>query len=122
MLVVDTGGVALAEQRVPTGIAALLVGTIPLWFAILARIFMGERLGGRALAGLVLGFAGLALLVDPSGQEGAEPIGAEYYGSLPDEHYLLGAIDLISVKHLELNFGVGGGSALVGKMILGYAF
>ena len=70
------GLLAWAQQDVPSGIAALLVGTIPLWFAILARIFMGERLGGRALAGLVLGFAGLALLVDPSGQEGAEPIGA----------------------------------------------
>ena len=67
---------AWAQQDVPSGIAALLVGTIPLWFAILAWIFMGERLGGRALAGLVLGFAGLALLVDPSGEEGAEPIGA----------------------------------------------
>ena len=73
---VGHGGLAWAQQDVPSGIAALLVGTIPLWFAILARIFLGERLGGRAFAGLVLGFAGLALLVDPSGEEGAEPIGA----------------------------------------------
>lgn len=70
------GSLAWAQQDVPSGIAALLVGTIPLWFAILARAAFGERLGGRALAGLVLGFAGLALLVDPSGAEGAEPIGA----------------------------------------------
>ena len=49
-------------------------------------------------------------------------IGAEYYGSLPHENYLLGAIDLISVKHLELNVGVGGGDAWIAKMILGYAF
>jgi drug/metabolite transporter (DMT)-like permease len=70
------GGLAWAQQDVPSGVAALLVGTIPLWFAILAWLAFGERLGGRALAGLVLGFAGLALLVDPSGEEGAEPIGA----------------------------------------------
>jgi drug/metabolite transporter (DMT)-like permease len=70
------GGLAWAQQDVPSGIAALLVGTIPLWFAILARILWHERLGGRALAGLVIGFAGLAFLVDPSGEEGAEPIGA----------------------------------------------
>jgi drug/metabolite transporter (DMT)-like permease len=70
------GLLAWAQQDVPSGIAALLVGTIPLWFAILARAAFGERLGGRALVGLVLGFAGLALLVDPSGEEGAEPIGA----------------------------------------------
>ncbi|HEU6444246.1 MAG TPA: EamA family transporter [Gaiellaceae bacterium] len=70
------GLLAWAQQDVPSGVAALLVGTIPFWFAILAWIFLGERLGGRALAGLVLGFAGLALLVDPTGQEGAEPLGA----------------------------------------------
>jgi drug/metabolite transporter (DMT)-like permease len=70
------GLLAWAQQDVPSGIAALLVGTIPLWFAILAWIFLGERLGGRALAGLVLGFAGLALLVDPTGEQGAKPIGA----------------------------------------------
>ncbi|HEU4942739.1 MAG TPA: EamA family transporter [Gaiellaceae bacterium] len=70
------GLLAWAQQDVPSGIAALLVGTIPFWFAILAWMFLGERLGGRALVGLVLGFAGLALLVDPTGQEGAKPIGA----------------------------------------------
>jgi drug/metabolite transporter (DMT)-like permease len=70
------GGLAWAQQDVPSGVAALLVGTIPLWFAILARAAFGERLGRRALVGLVLGFAGLALLVDPSGEQGAEPIGA----------------------------------------------
>ena len=48
--------------------------------------------------------------------------GLEYYGSLPDEHYLLAAVDLIPIKHLELNIGFGAGSAPVGKMILGYVF
>jgi drug/metabolite transporter (DMT)-like permease len=76
LFLVGHGGLAWAQQEVPSGIAALLVGTIPLWFAILAWIFLGERLGGRAFAGLVLGFAGLAVLVDPSGEEGAKPIGA----------------------------------------------
>lgn len=76
LFLVGHGGLAWAQQEVPSGIAALLVGTIPLWFAIVAWIMLGERLGGRALAGLALGFAGLALLVDPTGQEGAKPIGA----------------------------------------------
>jgi drug/metabolite transporter (DMT)-like permease len=76
LFLVSHGGLAWAQQDVPSGVAALLVGTIPLWFAILARLAFGERLGGRALLGLVLGFAGLALLVDPTGEEGAEPLGA----------------------------------------------
>jgi drug/metabolite transporter (DMT)-like permease len=76
LFLVGHGGLAWAQQEVPSGIAALLVGTIPLWMAILAWILLGERLGLRAFAGLALGFAGLALLVDPSGEEGAKPIGA----------------------------------------------
>lgn len=76
LFLVSHGGLAWAQQEVPSGIAALLVGTIPLWFALLARIAFGERLRGRAVIGLALGFAGLALLVDPSGHEGAKPLGA----------------------------------------------
>jgi drug/metabolite transporter (DMT)-like permease len=76
LFLVGHGGLAWAQQEVPSGIAALLVGTIPLWMAILAWVLLGERLGLRAFAGLALGFGGLALLVDPSGEEGAKPIGA----------------------------------------------
>jgi drug/metabolite transporter (DMT)-like permease len=75
LFLVGHGGLAWAQQDVPSGVAALIVGTIPLWFAILARAAFGERLGRRALVGLVLGFAGVALLVDPAGEGGAEPIG-----------------------------------------------
>jgi drug/metabolite transporter (DMT)-like permease len=70
------GLLAWAQQDVPSGVAALLVGTIPLWFAILARVAFGDRLGRRATVGLILGFAGLALLVDPTGHGGAKPLGA----------------------------------------------
>jgi drug/metabolite transporter (DMT)-like permease len=76
LFLISHGSLAWAQQQVPSGIAALLVGTIPLWFALLAWIGFGERLGGRALIGLVLGFAGLALLVDPTGERGAKPLAA----------------------------------------------
>jgi hypothetical protein len=50
-------------------------------------------------------------------------VGAEYYGTFPDgENYLLGAVDLVGVEALELNLGVGGGTAPVAKLILGYVF
>src|SRR6185437_2182648 len=42
LLVLDTGGVAFAVQRVPTGTAALLVASVPLFIAILDRVFYGE--------------------------------------------------------------------------------
>jgi hypothetical protein len=53
---------------------------------------------------------------------GLVALGVEYYGTLPDEHYLLGAVDLITLRNFELNLGVGGGSAPVGKLIAGYVF
>ncbi|HMK20802.1 MAG TPA: EamA family transporter, partial [Terriglobales bacterium] len=60
------GSLAWAEQRVPSGIAALLVATLPMWIVLLARVAGIERhLSGRAVAGLVLGFGGVAVLFGP---------------------------------------------------------
>jgi drug/metabolite transporter (DMT)-like permease len=61
------GVLAWAEQKVPSGLAALLCATLPLWTVLLARLDRSERkLGLRAWAGLLLGFAGVALLIGPS--------------------------------------------------------
>jgi len=60
------GSLAWAEQRVPSGIAALLVATLPMWVVVLARLKGTERkLSGRAWAGLVLGFIGVGVLFGP---------------------------------------------------------
>jgi drug/metabolite transporter (DMT)-like permease len=72
------GMVAFAEQTVPSGITALLIALMPVWVAIIGGIFLGERLPRLAVAGIVLGFAGVAILVGPSafGGEGAfDPLG-----------------------------------------------
>ena len=72
------GFVAFAEQTVPSGIAALLIATMPIWVAILGGIFLGERLPRIAGLGVVVGFVGVAVLAAPSivGGSGAlEPIG-----------------------------------------------
>ena len=67
MLVGGNGAVTWAEQRIDSGIAALLVASVPLWMAVLARIWQGERLRRPAIAGLLLGFVGVGLLVRPTG-------------------------------------------------------
>ncbi|HEV2690277.1 MAG TPA: EamA family transporter [Bryobacteraceae bacterium] len=60
------GSLAWAEQRVPSGIAALLVATLPMWVVVLARLKGTERkLNGRAWTGLVLGFIGVGVLFGP---------------------------------------------------------
>jgi drug/metabolite transporter (DMT)-like permease len=62
------GTLAWAEQKVPSGLAALLSATLPLWTVLLSRIDGTERkLGMKAWAGLLLGFAGVGLLVGPDG-------------------------------------------------------
>lgn len=55
-----------AEQRVPSGLSALLISTVPLWMVLLdwARPG-GARPGVGMVVGIVLGFAGIALLVSP---------------------------------------------------------
>jgi len=56
----------VAERHVPTGIASLIIGAVPLWIVLL-RTLVGDRPHRTALAGVVVGFAGLVLLVRPSG-------------------------------------------------------
>lgn len=61
-----TGGnglVVVSEQRVPSGLAALIVAGMPLWVALFERTIPGgEPLGVGRVAGLLVGFAGLAFL------------------------------------------------------------
>ena len=60
------GSLAWAETQVPSGIAALLVATLPMWIVVLARVWGTERkLGGRTVGGLALGFVGVAVLFAP---------------------------------------------------------
>lgn len=80
LLFLGNGGVVWAEQTVPSGVAALLVATLPLWMVLLEWARPGgERPTGRVVAGLVVGFAGLVLLVGPSelvGGQRVDPVGA----------------------------------------------
>jgi drug/metabolite transporter (DMT)-like permease len=65
-----TGGnltLAFAEQYVPTGLAALIVASIPLFFLVLdAWIVDTHRLSGRDFFGLGLGIVGLVVLLWPN--------------------------------------------------------
>jgi drug/metabolite transporter (DMT)-like permease len=67
LLVLDTGGVAWAVQRVPTGTAALLVASVPLFMAVIDRLCFGVRLPLGAAAGIATGLVGVGMLAGPSG-------------------------------------------------------
>jgi drug/metabolite transporter (DMT)-like permease len=70
------GSLAWAQQTVPAGVAALLVGSIPIWMALLDRVAFGRRLHASAYVGFALGFAGLAFLFDPFGEASVDRVGA----------------------------------------------
>ncbi|HXV56787.1 MAG TPA: EamA family transporter [Gaiellaceae bacterium] len=70
------GSLAWAQQTVPAGVAALLVGSIPIWMALLDRVVFGRRLSPSAYLGFALGFVGLAFLVDPFGAGHVDRLGA----------------------------------------------
>jgi drug/metabolite transporter (DMT)-like permease len=80
LLFLGNGGLSWAERTVPSGIASLLVASVSLWLVIVDWL----RPGGvkpalRVVMGLLLGFAGLALLVGPAhlgGSERVDPRGA----------------------------------------------
>ena len=83
MLVLGNGGVVFAEQWIPSGLTAVLVATSPFWMAgIEAFLPDGEKLRLSLVAGLVLGFSGIVLLVWPE----------LTLGSSGDRHFLLGIV------------------------------
>src|SRR4051812_8929592 len=67
LLLGGNGGVTLAEQYVPSGLAALLVATVPLYMALLSWLFgMSARPSATAALGLAGGFVGVGVLVGPA--------------------------------------------------------
>jgi drug/metabolite transporter (DMT)-like permease len=79
MLLGGNGLVTWAEQRVPSGLAALIVASVPIWMSVLDAIEKRRRPGTTAIAGLLLGLAGIALLVAPgrfAGSGHVDPLGA----------------------------------------------
>jgi drug/metabolite transporter (DMT)-like permease len=55
-----------AERNVPTGLASLIIASVPLWLVVL-RLTGREKIPWQALAGVGVGFAGVAVLAQPSG-------------------------------------------------------
>ena len=77
LLLGGNGLVAVAEQDVPSGLAALVVASIPLWVVVLRRAG-GERIGGATFGWVALGFVGVAILMLP----GERPEDAPVWGVL----------------------------------------
>lgn len=66
LMVGGNGGVTLGEQTLSSGVASLIVATVPFWMVLLDAVQQRQLVRPLVVAGLALGFAGTALLLRPS--------------------------------------------------------
>jgi drug/metabolite transporter (DMT)-like permease len=117
LMVTGMGTAAVALSRVPSGLAALVFGSVPLWAALFDRL-SGGRLRRMEVAGLGLGFAGVALVAS-HGALRAEPAGAALV-VFAAASYALGCV---ATRRAPLSPGVMGTASqmLAGGAILAIA-
>ena len=65
LLLGGNGGVVLSELFIDTGVAAILVATVPIWLAVFDAVVTRQRPSGLVVGGLLAGIAGVAVLLVP---------------------------------------------------------
>jgi drug/metabolite transporter (DMT)-like permease len=76
LLLGGNGGVVLSELLIPSGIAAVLVATVPIWLAVFDAVLTRRRPSALVIGGLVAGIVGVAVLLVPvDSDEGLDPVG-----------------------------------------------
>jgi drug/metabolite transporter (DMT)-like permease len=74
LLAFGNSAVAYAEKTIPSGLAALLVASVPLWMVLADRVINGRRLPALAWLALATGIAGIAILARPHGHSAVLPV------------------------------------------------
>lgn len=68
MVLVGNASGSYIQQFIPSGLAALIVGSAPVWVTLVEwLLFGGEGPNAQVVIGLLVGFVGIALLLDPAG-------------------------------------------------------
>lgn len=128
LLLLGNGGVVWSEQRMSSGLVALLICTEPMWIVLFIWMRDHSRPAGRVLLGLLLGFMGLVLLVRPSSTGsagGIDPLGVAAmmvasagwaWGSLHGQRAKLPSSPLLGTAMQMLG---GGGLLLLASALTG---
>ena len=75
IFVLDYGLLFWAEQRVPSGLAAVMLATIPMFMTLSEIVILKTRWPGASVGiALLVGLAGVAVLTTPSASLGGEPV------------------------------------------------
>jgi drug/metabolite transporter (DMT)-like permease len=74
LLAFGNGGVSYAERTLPSGLAALLVASVPLWMALADRVINGRRIRPGGWLALLIGLAGVAVLARPAAPGPVVPV------------------------------------------------
>ncbi|MGH2377736.1 MAG: EamA family transporter [Candidatus Limnocylindria bacterium] len=116
LLLFGNGFVQMGERDVPSGLTALLIGSVPLWVVVYRRL-AGERIGGMTLGGVLLGFAGVGFLALPRGISGeVAPVGLVFilvaaacwaWGTFISKRVVLPRDPLVSTTLQQLLGGLG---------------
>ena len=121
----SNGLLTVAEQDLPSGLAALLVATIPV-FVVLLRLLSGDRTTVSTLLGVVVGLIGVAFLVLPNDHMHSVPLipsllaltAAALWAamsfatqrlSLPEDPFVCAAWMMIAGGVVMITIGIGSG-------------
>ena len=139
------GLVTIAEQDVPSALAAVVIASVPLWIVVFRR-FSREKIPGATLLGVLVGFGGVGILMLPGEQPDGASIGGillivlaaacwatgSYYPRrwpLPSDVFLSAALQMVTAGALMVVVGlvVGEGgdvhvSEFSGRSIAGFAW
>jgi drug/metabolite transporter (DMT)-like permease len=76
LLLGGNGMVMVAEQTVPSGIAAVIIATVPIWMSVFDALLTRRAPSRLAIGGLLVGLAGVAILLVPTeGSVEIDPFG-----------------------------------------------
>jgi len=76
LLLGGNGMVSIAEQTIPSGIAAVIIATTPIWLSLFDALLTRRMPSPLAIGGLLVGLVGVAILLLPStGLDSFDPVG-----------------------------------------------
>ncbi len=86
------GGIVWAEKTIPSGVAGLVIATVPLWIAAIDRVVLHRRQPAVVVVGLVVGFAGAVVLVGGSALHGHVDLAGLLVGIVAAASWAIGSV------------------------------